>query len=273
MKQTLVKMLAAVMIVAAAGSYSCKNRGESKTQKEIPAQEQKAIEESIEKNVYPLPTSAAVIKQLGDLDLGYIIGLSNPPANAKNYVSAYGRSVNMGIYGADLSYATLYNVQQDVIDNLTAIRTLVNDLNLSKIYDESLYEKIKSQYDNRDTLVKILTDAYTKTYSYLIDANQSNLAMLMVGGAWVEGVYLTASVSETGNHVTGFESIMLDQKKSFEIFEEVSKPYAADELVMQFMKDVKPIKDVYATLGTSLTMQNIEDLKTAIAQVRSTLIK
>lgn len=273
MKQTLIKMLAAVVIVAAAGSYSCKNRGESKKQKEIPAQEQQAIEENIEKNVYPLPTSAEVIKKLGDLDLGYIIGLSNPPANAKNYVSAYGRAVNMGIYGADLSYATLYNVQQDVIDNLTAMRTLVNDLNLSRIYDESLYEQIKSQFDNRDTLVKILTKAYTKTYSYMVDGNQANLAMLMVGGAWVEGVYLTASVSETGNHVTGFESIMLEQKKSFELYEELVKPYADDELVAKFLTDIKPIKDVYATLGTSLTLQNIEDLKKAIAQVRAELVK
>ncbi len=273
MKQTLVKMLAAVMIVTMAFATSCKNRGEGKKQNEIPAQEQQTIEEGIEKNVYPLPTSAEVIKKLSDLDLGYIIGLSNPPANAKNYVSSYSRSVNMGIYGADLSYATLYNVQQDVIDNLSAMRTLINDLNLSKIYDESLYETIKTQFDNRDTLVQILTDAYTKTYSYMVEGGQENIAILMVGGAWVEGVYLTASVSETGNHVTGFESLMLDQKKSFEIFEELAKPYAEDELVIQFMKDVKPIKDVYVTLGTSLTMQNIEDLKKAIAQVRLTLVK
>lgn len=273
MKQTLVKMLAAVLVVAAAGSTSCKNRGESKNQKEIPVQEQQAIEENIQKNVYPLPTSAEVIKKLSDLDLGYIIGLSNPPANAKNYVTAYGRAVNMGIYGADLSYATIYNVQQDVIDNLTAMRTLVNDLNLSKIYDETLYEKIKAQFDNRDTLVQILTEAYTNTYSYMVDGGQANLAMLMVGGAWIEGLYLTVSVSETGNHVTGFESIMLDQKKSFELFEELAKPYANDELVTRFMNDIKPIRDVYATLGTSLTLQNIEDLKKAIADVRSLLVK
>jgi hypothetical protein len=273
MKTTLIKMFAAVMIIAVAGLYSCKNREGSKNQKVIPTQEKQQIEQKIEKNVYPLPTSAEVIKRLSDFDLGFIIGLSNPPANAKNYVSAYSRAVNVGIYGADLSYATLYNVQQDVIDNLGAIRTLSNDLNLSKLYDESLYQKIKSQFDNRDTLVSILTDAYSKTYSYMVDGGQENLAILMVGGAWAEGVYLTASVSESGNHLTGFESLMLEQKKSFELFEETSKPYANDELVKQFMKDVQPIRDVYAKIGTSLTMQNIEDLKKAIATVRATLVK
>ena len=36
---------------------------------------------------------------------------------------------------------------------------------------------------------------------------------------------------------------------------------------------MKPIKDMYATLGTSLTMQNIEDLKKAVNSVRTELIK
>jgi len=273
MKTTLIKMFAAVMIITVAGLYSCKNREGSKNQKEIPVQDKEQIEQNIEKNVYPLPTSAEVIKRLSDFDLGYIIGLANPPANAKKYVSAYNRAVNIGIYGADLSYATLYNVQQDVIDNLGAIRTLSNDLNLSKLYDESLYNKIKAQFDNRDTLVSILTDAYSKTYSYMVDGGQENLAILMVGGGWAEGVYLTASVSESGNHVTGFEALMLEQKKSFELFEETVKPYANDELVKQFMKDVQPIRDVYATIGTSLTLKNIEDLKKAITTVRTTLVK
>jgi len=273
MKKTLVKTLVAVMILAVAGLYSCKHRGESKAQKEIPAAERQSIEQNIEENVYPLPTSAEVIKKLGDLDLGFVIGLSNPPANAKNYVSSYSRSVNMGIYGADLSYATIYNVQQDVIDYLGSMRTLANDLNLSKIYDESLYTKIKAQFDNRDTLVTILTNAYNKTYGYMVNGGQTNLALLMVGGAWVEGTYLTASVSETGNHVTGFESILLDQKKSFELFEEIAKPHSSDEMVSKFLKELQPMQDFYATLGTSLTIQNIEDLKKAITQVRSALVK
>ena len=39
----------------------------------------------IEKSVYPLPSSASVIKQLTDYEVGYIIGLTNPPENIKKY--------------------------------------------------------------------------------------------------------------------------------------------------------------------------------------------
>ena len=40
---------------------------------------------------------------------------------------------------------------------MDAIRSLANELNMSKIYNEDLYNKIKQNFDNRDELVKILT--------------------------------------------------------------------------------------------------------------------
>ena len=273
MKQTFPKILAVVMIIMIAGAYSCRNKGESKKQKETNMLEQQVIEQKIEENVYPLPTSAEVMKKLKDLDLGFVIGATNHPTNAKNYVSSYSRSVNLGIYGADLSYTTLYNMQQEVIDYMETMRTLANDLNLSKIYDESLYTKIKDNVDNRDALVTILTDAFNKTYAYMINEGQGSFALLMVGGAWIEGMHLTLAVSESGAHVTGFESVILEQKQSFETYENLTKDHMDDPLVAQFVNGLQPVRDVYATLSTSLTIQNIEDLKKAVEQVRSTLVK
>lgn len=273
MKTIFTKILVAVMILTVAGAYSCKNRGESKKQKEINVVELDALEKKIEENVYPLPTSAEVIKKLTDMDLGYIIGSTNPPANVRKYVESYNRSINIGVYGADLSYSTLYNMQQDVIDYLTAIRTLALEQNLSKIYDESLYDEIKANFDNRDTLVTLLTDAFDRTYAYMVDAGQANLALLMVGGAWVEGMYLTLAVSEVGGHISGFESVLLEQKSSFELFEELAKPHEDDPLVSRILATLQPVRDFYAGIGTSLTLEQIEAMKKVVTAVRTELIK
>lgn len=273
MKKIFTKILVAAMIVAVAGSYSCKNRGESKKMKEINRLELEALEQKIEENVYPLPTSAEVIKQLTEMDLGYILGSTNPAGNVSNYVESYNRSVNLGVYGADLSYSTLYNMQQDVIDYLSAIRSLALEQNLSKIYDESLYDRIRSNFDNRDTLVNILTEAFDRTYAYMVDAGQANLAMLMVGGAWVEGMYLTLAVSESGGHLSGFESVLLEQKESFELFEELAKPHNEDPLVARMLAQLQPVREFYAGVGTSLTMEQIEAMKIAVTSIRADLIK
>ena len=80
------------------------------------------------------------------------------------------------------------------------MRTLAGRSEPSKIYDESLYDLIRENFDNRDTLVTVLTDAFDRTYALMVDAGQVNLALLMVGGAWVEGMYLTLAVSEVRWH-------------------------------------------------------------------------
>jgi ribosomal protein S11 len=86
---------------------------------------------------------------------------------------------------------------------------------MSKIYNEDLYNKIKQNFDNKDELVKILTSAFNDTYAYLSDNDQQPLALLVVGGAWVEGMYLTTHVSEAAYQVAGISKVLLEQKKSF----------------------------------------------------------
>ena len=164
-------------------------------------------------------------------------------------------------------------MQQKVINYLDAIRSLSNELNMSKIYNADLYDSIKKNFDNRDELVRILTGAFNDTYVYLAENDQQTLALLVVGGAWVEGMYLTTHVSEAAYQVAGISRVLLEQKKSFELFLEITKPYANDPSVSDFVKKLDPVKKVYEGLGTSLTEQNIKDITVAITDVREQIVQ
>ncbi len=273
MKKIFAGAILPILIIGSIFLTSCKNREAKKQQKKTEMEQVKTIENQIEENVYPLPTSAQVIKMLTELEVGYIIGISNPVANTKKYFSSTKRAINMGVYGADLSYATLYNMSQDVINYLSAIRSLANELNMSKIYNESLYDSIKKNFDNRDELVNILTKAFNDTYAYLSDNDQQALALLVVGGAWVEGMYLTTHVSEAAYQVAGISRVLLEQKKSFDLYLELTQPYANDPSISDFVKKLDPIKKVYEGLGTSLTEQNIKDITKAITEVREQIVQ
>lgn len=272
MKKAIAVVIIPVLIFSLLGLNSCKNKSAGKEAKKVELEQVKNIENEIEKNVYPLPTSAEVIKMLSDLEVGYIFGISNPVDNTKKYFTSTNRAVNVGVYGADLSYATLYNIQQEVINYLNAIRALANELNLSKIYDETLYDRIKQNFDNRDELVKILTEAFNNTYTYLNENDQQGLALLVVGGAWVEGMYLTTHVSEAAYQVAGISKVLLDQKNSFYLFLDITKPYMNDMSVKDFVDKLDPIKKVYEGLSTSLTNQNIIDITKAIEGIRSQIV-
>jgi len=275
MKKTIAALflpllLAGFMIVTS--TSSCKNRGTGE-QKKIEMDEADTILNQMEKKVYPLPTSAEVIRMLTDLEVGYIFGIANPVENSKKYIKSTDRAINLGGYGADLSYATLYNMQQEVLNYLSALRSLANELNMTQIYDESWYEKIRKNFDNRDELVKILTEAFQSTYAYLVENNQETLALLVVGGAWVEGMYLTTHVTEAAYQVAGISKNLLEQKESFNTFLEITKPYENEEDIKNFLTILEPIRKVYEGLTTSLTQQNIIDITKAIEGIRAQIIK
>jgi hypothetical protein len=273
MKKIFAGFILPLLIIGFTCLSSCKDRAAAKQQKEVEKVEKKEIQGQIETNVYPLPTSAEVIKMLTELEVGYIIGITNPVENTKKYFSGPSRAINLGGFGADLSYATLYNQQQEVFNYLEAIRSLTNELNMSKVYNEDLYTKIKQNFDNRDELVKILTSEFDDTYAYLHDIDEQPLALLVVGGAWVEGMYLTTHVSEAAYQVAGISGVLLEQKKSFDTYMEITKPYLSDTSVADFVKLLDPVKKVYEGIGTSLTEQNIKDITKVIVDVRDQIVK
>jgi hypothetical protein len=272
MKKAIAVIILPILILCVSGLGSCKNRSEKKDLKKVELQQAETLENEIQKNVYPLPTSAEVIKMLSDLEVGYYMGITNPVENARKYLTSPSKAINMGVYGADLSYATLYNISQEVINYLNAIQSLASELSMSKIYDETLYDKIKNNFDKKDELVNVLTDAFNNTYAYLNDSERQPLALLVVGGAWVEGMYLTTHVSEAAYQIAGISKVLIDQKNSFELFLDITKPYMADPNLKEFVDKLEPIKKVYEGLTTSLTNQNIMDITKAIESVRSKIV-
>jgi hypothetical protein len=274
MKKAIAVVMLPVLILSLSGLNSCRNKTDKKKEMtKLEISQVDTINNEIEKNVYPLPTSAEVIKMLSELEVGYIIGISNPVDNAKKYLTSTQKAINIGVFGADLSYATLYNIQQEVIHYLDAIRSLAGELNMSQIYDETLYDRIKQNIDNKSELVKILKEAFNKTYAFLSDNDQQPLALLVVGGAWVEGMYLTTHVSEAAYQIAGISKVLLDQKQSFDLFEQIAEPYMEDAQIKDFVDKLDPIRKVYAGLGTSLTNQDITDITKAIGTIRSQIVQ
>ncbi|MGE5420594.1 MAG: hypothetical protein ACM3UT_10430 [Chloroflexota bacterium] len=272
MKKIFAGLVISLLIIGIAGLTSCKSRTE-KAQEAVEQVQVDELNKEIEENVYPLPTSAEIIKLLTDLEVGYQVGVTNSVENVKKYFSSQRRAINLGSYGADLSYVTLYNMPQEVIDYLNAIRSLTNELNMSKIYNEQIYDSIKANEDKKQKLVDILTETFNDTYKYLSDNNQQPLALLVVGGAWVEGMYLTTNINEAAYNTARISGVLLEQKKSFDRFIEITQPYMSDQGISEFVKSLDPIKAVYAGLTTSLTEKDIADIKKAIEDIRTQMVQ
>jgi dihydrodipicolinate reductase len=98
------------------------------------------------------------------------------------------------------------------------------------------------------------------------------LALLVVGGAWVEGMYLTCHVTYAAYQFAGISKNLLEQKNSFELYLDLTKPYLSDPSLNDFVNKLKPVKAVYAGLTTSLTSTDIANITKAIEEVRNDIV-
>ena len=268
----IVVILLPVLILSVTGLLSCKNQKVSDDQKKIDIQEIEELTKEIEEIMYPIPTSVEVIKMLTELEVGYMVGVSNPTDNVTNYGTSKSKAINLGVYGADLSYATLYNMNQDVINYLDAIRVLASDLNMSQLYSQELYDKIKDNFDNKDQLVNILSEAFNSTFSFMNENDQQSQALMVVAGAWVEGMYITTHISESVFHVEGIVSVLLEQKKSFELFIDLATKHTDDPAIKEMLDMFEPMKMVYEGIDTSLSEKNVKDITREVVLIREKLV-
>ena len=91
---------------------------------------------------------------------------------------------------------------------------------------------------------------------------------MVVAGAWVEGMYITTHISEATYHVNGIVEVLLEQKKSFEMFIDLAEPHKDDPNVKEILELFEPMRIIYQGIETSLSMTNVEDITLEIERLR-----
>ncbi|MEM9339808.1 MAG: hypothetical protein AAGA66_13815, partial [Bacteroidota bacterium] len=155
MKKHLINLMIAVM--PAVLFISC-----SGGKKEVSNEEKKQeIEEFVEKEfTYPIPTSFEVTQMLNNAKTAFNSEIVNDPKKADQYVTTWQKATNLGVYGADLSYAATFDKTQETIDFLDVSKKLIDDLNISTAFNENMAERIEGSMENIDSLIYIISESF-----------------------------------------------------------------------------------------------------------------
>ena len=129
---------------------------------------------------YPIPTSFELTELIYEAGAPYILSLSNEPEKAGNYITQKDKALNIGIYGADLCYASTYMMKQGTMLYLEASKTLLDELGISTPFNVDYAQRVENNLDNRDSLIMIVGDSFYDTWDYLVENKQDVLARLVV---------------------------------------------------------------------------------------------
>jgi len=231
-----------------------------------------AIEKEVEEFIAPLPSSFEVTQMLNDIGISYILGISNSVNNVDRYFTERSKALNLGVYGADLAYASTYHMKQEVMLYLEATKKLTDELQISSAFNETLVESIEKQLDDKEELIQIITNSFNDTYDFLNRNGKASLSLLVIGGSWIEGLFLTTHVSANVYHNYNIVKIIHEQKEPLEQLINLLEEYQAEQIIQEFIDDLTPLKEIYDSIGDTLTEEQVNDISSAVETLREEII-
>ena len=269
MKNLLYPFLLALSIVAVS---SCGGPQKSPEEK---AEEKKELSTFVEREFeYPIPTSFEVTDLLQKANANFVFNVTNPPENVDKYVAEWQKAMNLGVYGADLSYASTYNKQEETLQFLNASRQLVDELNITSAFNEDMLAKLEDNLDNKDEMILIITESIYNTYNHLNSSGDELNSLLVIAGSVVEGLYITGQLIISSDYNEGLMEVLAAQKSQVNKLVALMEEYAEDENVNRVLPKLRFINlfdDQVGDDGT-ITEDQFNDVITSINEMRESIV-
>jgi hypothetical protein len=162
------------------------------------------------------------------------------------YNTVAAKALNLGVYGSDLSFTSIFDQTQESMLYLRCTNKLASSLGISGAFDETTTARLESNVENRDSLLTIISDSYWTADSYLKENGQPGVSALIIAGGWIEGLYIATMVAaDTKNEgiVTRIGEQKLSLNNLVALLEEqkANNPGIAD--ILQPIKELQAIFD------------------------------
>lgn len=142
--------------------------------------------------IIPSPIQTAILIQKSGAQYDKV--MLNNPDKVNSYSTKFQKCLNLGIYGADLGYTTLYDQSQDALMYFKATNTLANDLGLSNAFDKSLLERFQKNIGKKDSVLVLVSSAYRASNDFLKNNERNEEAALIVAGGWIETLQFAINI-------------------------------------------------------------------------------
>lgn len=173
--------------------------------------------------------------------------LVNTLENSENYVDLKSKSINFGVYSADIAYLSCFGIGTDFLQYFKKIEELGEELGITGAFDEELMDRIENNEGDSDSLFAISNDSYYESYFYLEENDKGvELSLIMVGG-YVESLYIICNLVDTYDSEDPIVKKIGDQKIVLENLIDFISEYAEDSDVSGVIDDLLSLSDVFKT--------------------------
>ncbi|MBL4592793.1 MAG: hypothetical protein JKX68_03135, partial [Flavobacteriales bacterium] len=226
----------------------------------------------IDGKVFSIPSPIQTAMLIKNAGTNYNKDMLNEPSKVTNYSTNFKKAINLGIYGADLGYVTMYDQTQDAISFLTAVKSLGDDLGVSSAFDLELVERFEKNIGNQDSLLVLVSDAYKSSDRYLKGNKQNDIGGLILAGGWIESLYFATNAAE----MTGNKDIVKrigEQKTTVYNLIKLLTPYYSKPEFTTLINDLMELNEIYEQVESTYTyVKPTVDVENKTTTINSTTV-
>lgn len=209
--------------------------------------------ENVEKIFYSIPSPVETVQLLHQAGATYNMNYVNDPEYFKNYlISPKRMALNLGVYGADLSYNSVFDRTEENMYTFQACDRIAEELGLSDAFDNTLFERVEANYNDRDSMIDLIADAYWTTDDYLRENKRHSIAAMVIAGGWIEGLYIATQMAKDQGSELIVERVV-EQKYSLENLMNLVESYRTDDQLDDIIADLSYLKQSFDKITIDYT--------------------
>jgi hypothetical protein len=178
----------------------------------------------------------------------------NPASNLTGYSTKFLKALNLGVYGADLGYVTMYDQSQDALGYLNSVRKLGDELGVSSAFSPALMKRFQDNFGKKDSMLGLVSTAYRQSDNYLKNNKQNDLSGLILTGGWVETMYFVTSVLKTKEN-DEIKRRVAEQKTTVQSILKLLTPYASDKQYADLIAKFNDLSAAFEGIEMKYTYQ------------------
>ena len=241
-------LLGLTMLLASCVESTDKKTTQPPVQAQLDSAEVARMKE-LEKIFFSIPSPvemSSLIKQNGyQFDQGKLVAT----ANVDKYTGESRQAVMLGIYGADLSYTAIFDQKQLTTEYFAAAQKLARQMDADGTITPELLERLEKNQANRDSLLHIISEAYSDLNGYLKEKDRVEVSAMVVAGGWLEALYLSTQYSGDGN--SAMRQRIAEQKYSLNNLMSYLEKFGDTPSLQELKTDLGRLQEAYAAVAES----------------------
>lgn len=190
------KILLAIIfgLIVACGSDKKK---ESDSSKEFDAA-QKELKNNLEKTIRDIPSPSEIPYIIQGTGADFNPNIVNDHQKYESYTTAAKKAAfNLGVYATDIGYLSSYGKTQEALNYMDVCLKLTSTIGAKDAIDFDVLERFEKNLSDPDSLANIIDEVIDNSDKYLQNNDRTNIAALVIGGTFVEALYISTQIIET----------------------------------------------------------------------------